>query len=146
LALGRKPSIDFSGYWQRRINMSFHRRKSRMTEDKPASGVDCMQALCYLQAIAALGFKYPDLLKTLGRLIDEGTPIPQVDRSSAIGARDGVPRYKLADEVKAILAAIEAGDLNAHKVKSCPSHDGHPSRGRLRPGTCQSERIVAPCP
>jgi hypothetical protein len=84
------------------------------------------QALSDLQAIAELGLTEPDILELLGRLIDEGTPVLQVDRSLAVDAGDGVVRYKLADELRAILAAVRARNVNLGEVEGVGMHGGAP--------------------
>ena len=65
------------------------------------------QALRDLQAIGELGKWHPALIEALSRLIDEGTSILQIDRAPT----GGVARckYKLADELGMILAAVRQG-------------------------------------
>ena len=86
--------------------------------------IETTDALADLQAIADLGHLHPDLLETLGRLIDEGTSILQIDRTSATGAGEGVVRYKLAEELRVILAAVRARNVDANEVESGAGHDG----------------------
>jgi hypothetical protein len=84
--------------------------------------IDCTQALRDLQAVVDLGPIHRDLLETLSRLIDEGTPILQVDRSHAPSANSGVIRYKLADELQRVLAAVRARDFDTDEVESGSGH------------------------
>ena len=63
------------------------------------------QALSDLRFIAGLGLSEPEVLELLGRLINDGTSILQVDRLATEAAGNGIVCYKLADELRAILAA-----------------------------------------
>ena len=99
--------------------------------------IETAEALADLQAVAELGSKHPDLLEALGRLIDEGTPILQIDRTAAASAGEGVVRYKLAEELRVILAAVRARNVDANVVKSSSCHSAPLS------GEVGAERLTA---
>ena len=84
--------------------------------------IETADALADLQAIADLGAKHPDLLEALSRLIDEGTSILQIDRTPTPGTGETVVRYKLVEELRMILAAVRAGNVDANEVKGSASH------------------------
>jgi hypothetical protein len=86
---------------------------------------DGVQALADLDELCRLAASEPDLLEPLCRLIDEGTSILQIDRSRAPHASDSVVRYKLADEVHAVLAAVRARDVDPNEVVGSASAGAH---------------------
>lgn len=94
-----------------------------------ATSPETAEALADLQAIVELGPQHPDLLEALGRLIDEGTSILQIDRLPASGAGESIVRYKLVEELRVILAAVRARNVDANEVKSSASHKGAPVEG-----------------
>lgn len=64
----------------------------------------------------------PEFLELLRSLVDEGTPILEIDHATASGADGRVIRYKIADRLKAFIVARLALDADAHEVKSNSSH------------------------
>lgn len=62
----------------------------------------------------------PEFLELLGSLINDGTPILEIDNVTASGADCSVVRYKLADRLQAFVSArvAVAADADASKVKS----------------------------
>jgi hypothetical protein len=57
-----------------------------------------------------------DLCERLFGLENAGTVTFQVDLTAAIGARDGVTFYKLANELLADLAAMRAEDVHPDEI------------------------------
>lgn len=90
-----------------------------MTEQIP----DAAEALADLRALTSGPWReHPDFLELVRSLIDEGAPFLEIDCVTATGADSRVVRYKLADRLKAFMAARIARNADADVVKRGGSH------------------------
>jgi hypothetical protein len=64
-----------------------------------------------------------DLLEAFGRIVNDGTPVLQIDRIAAVGAEKRVVVvYKLSHDLKILLAAARARNLDAPEGVGGSSH------------------------
>ncbi len=95
---------------------------------------DAEQALADLRDLARGPWRVePEFLELLRSLIDEGTPILEIDSVLATETGCSVVRYKLADRLKAFMLTRIAADAETHVVESGEGHAAAPALLKAEP-------------